>query len=71
MNAQRIIDSEKALKELKTFQKRTVEHAYRELYREGGSGRFLVADEVGLGKTFVARGVIAKMLDLQGANILM
>ncbi len=69
MNAQRIIDSEKALKGLKTFQKRTVEHAYRELYREGGSGRFLVADEVGLGKTFVARGVIAKMLDLQGANI--
>ena len=37
MNAQRIIDSEKALKGLKTFQKRTVEHAYRELYREGGA----------------------------------
>ena len=69
MNVQRIIDSEKALNGLKTFQKRTVEHAYRELYRKGGSGRFLVADEVGLGKTFVARGVIAKMLDLQGANI--
>ena len=69
MNAQRIIDSEKALNGLKLFQKRTVEHAYRELYREGGSGRFLVADEVGLGKTLVARGVIAKMLDLQGANI--
>ena len=69
MNALRIIDSEKALDGLKTFQKRTVEHAYRELYREGGTGRFLVADEVGLGKTFVARGVIAKMLDLQGANI--
>ncbi len=69
MNGQRIIDSDKALETLKNFQRKTVEHAYNELYREGGSGRFLVADEVGLGKTIVARGVIAKMLDLQGDKI--
>lgn len=69
MNAVRIIDSARVLEKLKDFQRNTVEHAYRELYREGGSGRFLVADEVGLGKTLVARGVIAKMLDLQGSRI--
>jgi hypothetical protein len=34
------------------------------MYRdEPGARRFLVADEVGLGKTMVARGVVAKVLD--------
>lgn len=47
------------LKTLKGFQKATVERI-DELYRMG-QGRVLVADEVGLGKTFVAKGVIAKM----------
>lgn len=70
MKRPRIIDSAETLEgTLKDFQRRTVEHAYRELFRPGGSGRFLVADEVGLGKTIVARGLIAKMLDLQGDSI--
>jgi len=49
---------------LKDFQRRTVEHAFRRLYLDDPPGRrFLVADEVGLGKTLVARGVIAKTLE--------
>ncbi|MEX2374666.1 MAG: hypothetical protein WD942_03660, partial [Dehalococcoidia bacterium] len=48
---------------LKDFQVATVEHASRQLFSEGGTRRFLVADEVGLGKTMVARGVIARALE--------
>ena len=49
---------------LKAFQRRTVEHAFHRLFRaEDSSARFLVADEVGLGKTLVARGVIARTID--------
>ena len=49
---------------LKPFQRRTAEHAFDRLYNAPNStGRFLVADEVGLGKTMVARGVIAKAID--------
>lgn len=49
---------------LKPFQQRTVEHVFRHLYLEpGGSKRFLVSDEVGLGKTLVAKGVIAKAIE--------
>src|SRR4051812_28574236 len=42
----------------KQFQLDTIEHVYRKLSRS--QSRFLVADEVGLGKTIVARGVIQK-----------
>lgn len=49
---------------LKSFQRRTVDHAFHRLFRaEDGTNRFLVADEVGLGKTLVARGVIARAID--------
>ena len=49
---------------LKDFQRRTVKHAFRRLYRsQHGSRRFLVADEVGLGKTLVARGIVAQAID--------
>lgn len=48
---------------LKDFQRRTVDWVFDRLYAEGGSGRFLVADEVGLGKTLVARGVVARAID--------
>lgn len=52
------------LRNLKDFQKRTVHHAFRRLYQSvRGSNRFLVADEVGLGKTLVARGIIAKAIE--------
>ncbi|UVA79571.1 DEAD/DEAH box helicase family protein [Pandoraea commovens] len=43
---------------LQEFQKRTVQHAYARMF-ENGQRRFLIADEVGLGKTKVAQGVIA------------
>ncbi|MDZ7752655.1 MAG: hypothetical protein U5S82_13540 [Gammaproteobacteria bacterium] len=50
---------------LKPFQRRTVDHAFHRLFEAGDStSRFLVADEVGLGKTLVARGVIARAIDL-------
>jgi len=52
------------LRNLKDFQRRTVHHAFRRLYKSArGSNRFLVADEVGLGKTLVARGIIAKAIE--------
>ena len=47
---------------LKTFQINTVEHAYRCLNSKENA-RFLVADEVGLGKTIVAREVVKKFLE--------
>ena len=53
-----------SLKPLKLFQRRTVEHAFHRLFTaQGGTGRFLVADEVGLGKTLVARGIIARAVE--------
>ncbi|RLA78061.1 MAG: hypothetical protein DRG78_16000 [Epsilonproteobacteria bacterium] len=45
---------------LKDFQKITAEFAYNALQI---NDKFLVADEVGLGKTMVAKGVIAKTID--------
>ena len=49
--------------ELKDFQKATVERIDY-LYRHG-QNRVLVSDEVGLGKTLVARGAIAKFAKLR------
>jgi len=48
---------------LKDFQRRTVEYVFQRLYDDDSTSRFLVADEVGLGKTLVARGIIAKTLE--------
>lgn len=49
----------------KQFQVDTIEHVYRKLSRP--QSRFLVADEVELGKTIIARGVIQKFQqDLKG-----
>ena len=57
-------DPATALAGLKDFQRRTVDYAFRQLYTDPDSThRFLVADEVGLGKTLVARGVIAKAVE--------
>ena len=46
----------------KAFQKATIECALRAFDRRRRVRRFLVADEVGLGKTVVARGVIEAMM---------
>ena len=55
--------TEAALHGLKDFQRRTVDYVFDRLYGPGSSGRFLVADEVGLGKTMIARGVIARAIE--------
>ena len=57
-------DCNAILGSLKDFQRETVDYVFRRLYAdEDCTRRFLVADEVGLGKTLVARGVIAKTID--------
>lgn len=57
-------DTESILKVLKDFQRQTVDYVYRRLYEDSDAvGRFLIADEVGLGKTLVARGIIAKAVE--------
>src|SRR5882757_344013 len=50
------------MSEPKGFQRATVEAALETLTRDDGPRRFLVADEVGLGKTVVARTVISEMI---------
>ena len=52
----------RVMKGLKDFQKATVNRVL-ELF-ESGQNRVLVADEVGLGKTLIARGVIARTAKL-------
>lgn len=52
-----------ALAGLKDFQRRTVDYVFKRLYGDDPTSRFLIADEVGLGKTLVARGIIAKTLE--------
>jgi len=52
------------LRLLKDFQRATVAHVHQRLWLDSEPAkRFLVADEVGLGKTMVARGVIAHTID--------
>ena len=63
-------DTARALKALKDFQLRTVDYAFRRLYADKDyTRRFLIADEVGLGKTLVARGIIAKAVDHLWDNV--
>jgi hypothetical protein len=56
-------DKNSALRSLRSFQRSTVAHVVDRLRDPEGSRRFLVADEVGLGKTLVARGVVAEFID--------
>ena len=54
---------EPILKRLRDFQRRTVEYVFERMFLDKDPAyRFLVADEVGLGKTMVARGIIAKTI---------
>ena len=58
------IDAEAVLADLKDFQRRTARWAFNRMFAEEEPAiRFLVADEVGLGKTHVAKGVIAQVID--------
>jgi hypothetical protein len=56
-------DTSSALAGLKDFQLATVDYVFDRFYGPDQTRRFLVADEVGLGKTLVARGVIARTID--------
>ena len=59
-----VIDTVQILNGLKDFQKQTVEYVFRRLYVDKDYvNRFLIADEVGLGKTLVAKGIIAKSIE--------
>jgi hypothetical protein len=46
---------------LERFQEATVQAAVAALTRKGGSRRFLIADEVGLGKTVTAKAIAAEL----------
>ena len=51
--------------ELKNFQRASADYIVQRMYLDNKPAqRFLLADEVGLGKTHVARGVIVKAIDL-------
>ena len=54
------VNVERVLGALKGFQRRSVEYVYERLYGGDATRRFLLADEVGLGKTLVARGASAR-----------
>lgn len=57
-------DLRRALEGLKDFQRKTVDHVFQRMYLDAEPARrMLISDEVGLGKTLVARGVIAKALE--------
>lgn len=66
------VDVDTVMAGLKGFQRDAVDHVIDRFYGPGSaanSGRFLIADETGLGKTIVARGVIARAIDhLQGVD---
>jgi len=58
------VDAEAVLASLKGFQRDTVQHVFEQFYeRPDCSGRFLVADETGLGKSVVAKGVVARAIE--------
>ena len=60
----RHLDVEAVLGDLKDFQRRTARWTFERMFaEEDPATRFLVADEVGLGKTHVAKGVVAQVIE--------
>src|ERR1035441_10110643 len=58
-----LVPLEQLLSTLKDFQRKTVDYAFSRLFLDSDADhRFLVADEVGLGKTLVAKGIIARTI---------
>ncbi len=54
-----MVCANEVLSRLKNFQRHTAEYAFQRLFQDSdGTRRFLIADEVGLGKTLVAAGLI-------------
>ncbi|NKV38784.1 hypothetical protein GS919_02730 [Rhodococcus hoagii] len=56
-------DADAIVAGLRPFQQHTVEHVVDRFYGPDRCSRFLVADETGLGKSMVARGVIARAIE--------
>lgn len=56
-------DADAIVAGLRPFQQHTVKHVVDRFYGPDGCSRFLVADETGLGKSMVARGVIARAIE--------
>lgn len=57
-------DAADSLSTLAPFQRRTVDHVFRRFYDDPApTRRFLVADETGLGKSLVARGLVARTIE--------
>jgi hypothetical protein len=50
---------QETLNGLKDFQRKTVDYVFDQFYKKGRD-KMLIADEVGLGKTIVAKGLLAK-----------
>lgn len=64
MSDDRRPDVDQVLGRLKDFQRDSAAYAFHRLYRDPGTThRFLIADEVGLGKTLVASGIAAMTID--------
>ena len=64
MSAPSRFEAAPVLRPLRAFQRRTVDYVFRRFYADPDLTRhLLVADEVGLGKTMVARGVIARTVE--------
>lgn len=62
------VDVEAVLGDLKDFQLRTARWTFQRMFDEHDPAyRFLIADEVGLGKTHIAKGVIAQVIEHLGA----
>ncbi len=57
-------DASTSLAQLKRFQRKTVDYVFDRLHGLDQMRQFLVADEVGLGKTVVARGIVAKTIEM-------
>jgi hypothetical protein len=58
---------DKTIRGLKDFQLKTVDYIFDQLYNKDVH-KMLIADEVGLGKTIVAKGIIAKAFERYLAN---
>lgn len=57
-------ETERFLSSLKDFQRDTVDYVFARMYEDAlPAMRFLIADEVGLGKTKVAAGIVARAVD--------
>jgi len=57
-------DPGEVLSRLKDFQRRTAQYAFNRMYLDSDpTNRFLIADEVGLGKTLVAKGITALAIE--------